>query len=208
MLTTALTYVYNFENAVRGARNAMNSWAKMDSRTAESGEFIFGEADLAMARKLCAAGSSHRKFLRQIFVSVDIAAPLYWWKEFDTYKVGTTANSQSTMHRIHAKPFDIADFSHEHMDAETLAVMEAVIARLEALRQKYCAGKDKADWYNIIQLLPSSYNQLRTCAMSYENLTNMYFQRKGHKLQEWREFCRWIEGLPYAGELIVLETRD
>jgi len=203
MLTTSRTSVHNFDNAVRGMRNAFDSWARADSYTNGAGEFVFGENDLALARKLCAAGTPHCKFLRQIFVSVDITAPLYWWKEFDTYKVGTATNSQSTMHRIHAKPFDIADFSCEKLDARTLEVMRGVVARLEELRRSYNTGKDKADWYAMIQLLPSSYNQIRTCSMSYENLANMYSQRKDHKLDEWRGFCSWIGNLPYAGELIL-----
>ncbi|MCL2351703.1 MAG: hypothetical protein FWC55_04135 [Firmicutes bacterium] len=205
MFSAARTSVYNFENAVRGARNAMNSWDKSDSFTDGAGNFVFGKNDLALARRLCAAGSSHRKFLRQIFVSVDILAPLYWWKEFDTYKVGTTSNSTSTMHRLHAKPFSLSDFSLEKLDAASLEVMRGVAERLEELRLAYAAGKDKADWYCMIQLLPSSYNQLRTCSMSYENLANMHAQRKNHRLDEWRGFCRWAEGLPYAKELITAE---
>ena len=130
--------------------------------------------------------------------------PLYWWKEYDTYKVATVANSTSTMHKIHSKPFSIDDFSHDHMTPETLAFMETVVGRLEAIRLKYMEeGKNKEEWYDMIQLLPSSYNQMRTCTMNYETLINIYYARKAHKLEEWHSFCRWIESLPYAKELIV-----
>lgn len=202
MITTTKTSVYNFENAIRGARNAFNSWDKIDSYTNAAGEFILGENDSILMRKLCVSGSDHRKFLRQIFVSVDICAPLYWWKEYDTYKVGTTANSTSTMHRIHSKPFSPDDFSREKLTGEATDILNDLIAFLEKLRLKYNETKDKSVWYNIIQLLPSSYNQLRTCTVSYENLVNMYHARKSHKLDEWREFCGWIESLPYADKLI------
>ena len=136
-------------------------------------------------------------------LSVDICAPLYWWKEFDTYKVGTTANSTSTMHKIHSKAFEINDFSHDQLDAEGKDVLLGLIKVLEKARENFNATKDKAEWYKIIQLLPSSYNQLRTCTMSYENLVNMYHARKTHKLYEWVEFCNWIAKLPYANELIM-----
>jgi len=194
--------VYNFENAIRGARNPLNSWGRMDSFYDGEGRYILGENDLTLASKLCAAGSDHRKFMRQILVSADICAPLYWWKEFDTYKVGTTANSTSTMHKIHTKKFEPDDFSHDRLDAEGEEILLNLINALEKIREKYNASKEKSEWYKIIQLLPSSYNQLRTCTMSYENLVNMYNARKSHKLQEWREFCDWVGSLPYAGELI------
>lgn len=203
MLTVSRTSVMNFENAVRGARNPLNSWDRMDSFFDENGAFVFGPNDLSLARRLCRAGSDHRKFIRQIFVSVDVTAPLYWWKEFDTYKVGTVANSTSTMHKIHAKPFDRADFSTDHMTPATLEKMDALIEYLESLRLQYVETKDKALWYDIIQLLPSSYNQMRTCTLNYETLINIYFARKAHKLEEWHTFCRWIETLPYAKELIL-----
>ena len=141
MLTLKHTFVMNMENAMRGARNPLNSWARMDSYTDEKGVFHFGENDLSLARRLCAAGSDHRKFIRQIFVSVDITAPIYWWKEYDTYKVSTVANSTSTMHKIHAKPFSLDDFSTDHMDAETLDEMKSLIAFLEKLRLKYMENK-------------------------------------------------------------------
>ena len=196
----------NLENAIRGARNPMNSWARMDSYYDEDGNFILGENDLGLAQKLRKAGSDHRKYVRQIFVSVDITAPLYWWKEFDTYKVATVANSTSTMHKIHAKPFDIDDFSHDHMTPDTLAFMQTVVDELEKIRQKYMTeGKNKEDWYDMIQLLPSSYNQMRTVTMNYETLINIFFARRYHKLQEWHTFCDWIKTLPYAEEIIIAE---
>ncbi len=204
MITLERTSVMNLENAIRGARNPMNSWDRMDSYYDENGQYVLGEQDLSLARRLCQAGSDHRKFIRQIFVSVDITAPLYWWKEYDTYKVGTVANSTSTMHKIHAKPFELSDFSCDHMDAETRAQMEQLVGFLEKLRQKYLEGKDKQYWYDMIQLLPSSYHQMRTCTLNYENLRNIYWARRQHKLEEWRTVCRWIESLPYAAELITL----
>ena len=195
--------VYNFENAIRGARNPMNSWHMMDSSYDDLGNFVFGEVDLALARKLCIAGSDHRKFMRQIFVSVDINAPMYWWKEFDTYKVGTAANSTSTMHKIHSKPIEMDDFSHDKLGEGSKAVLQNFIDEIEKIRLKYIDGKDKGDWYEIIQLLPSSYNQLRTVTMTYENLVAMYHARKNHKLQEWHGFAAWVSELPYAKELII-----
>ena len=203
MIQIERTSVMNFENAMRGARNPLNSWNRMDSHTEPDGAFVFGENDLGLAKRLCAAGSDHRKFIRQIFVSVDLTAPLYWWKEFDTYKVGTTANSTSTMHKIHAKPFSAADFSCERMLPEARESLEGTIAALEALRLRCLETKDKAVWYSIIQLLPSSYNQMRTCTMTYENLVSMYFARRHHKLDEWHDYCAWIESLPYFKALFL-----
>ena len=161
-----------------------------------------------LRKKLCAAGSDHRKFMRQIFVSVDILAPLYWWKEFDTYKVGTTTSSTSTMHKIHSKPFDCQDFSHDKMNEQALECLNNTIKTLEELRLEFISTNNKNCWYSIIQLLPSSYHQVRTCTMSYENLVNMYSARKQHKLNEWLEFCMWIESLPYAHDLIVQTTMN
>ncbi len=195
--------VMNLENAIRGARNPMNSWHRMDSEYNEAGEYILGKNDLDLGQRLCKAGSDHRKFLRQIFLSVDISAPMYWWKEYDTYKVGTTANSTSTMHKIHSKVFEREDFSCDHMDESTLKVLDVIIEQLEALRGNFNETKDKVYWYSMIQLLPSSYNQMRTCTMTYENLRNMYHARKNHKLEEWRTFCKWVETLPYATEFLV-----
>ena len=187
MIQLELTSVMNLENAIRGARNPMNSWARGDSHYDEKGNYILGPNDLSLAKRLRLAGPDHRKYIRQIFVSVDITAPLYWWKEYDTYKISTVANSTSTMHKIHSKEFALDDFSHER------------------IRQKYLEEKKKEDWYTLIQLLPSSYNQMRTCSMNYENLINMYFGRKSHKLMEWHSFCDWIESLPYASDLILGE---
>ena len=200
MIKLERTQVINFENAVRGARNPMNSWDRMDSHT-DNEIFVFGPNDLDLAKRLCKAGSDHRKFIRQIFISVDITAPLYWWKEYDTYKVGTVANSTSTMHKIHSKPFELKDFSTDHMNPETLEFMNKNLEFLEDLRIKFVETKDKDYWYSIIQLLPESYNQMRTCTFSYENAVAMYNSRKNHKLDEWHTFCDWVLELPYFKEL-------
>ena len=202
MITIERTQVMNLENAIRGARNPMNSWNRMDSYYNEDGVFVLGENDLSLAVRLARAGSDHRKFFRQVFVSAGITGPIYWWKEFDTYKVGTAANSTSTMHKIHSRPFEASDFSCEKMNPEARATLDSVIERLEALRLRYNETKDKEYWYSIIQLLPSSYNQMRTCTMNYENLVNIYYARRNHKLDEWHEVCAWIRTLPYAAELI------
>jgi len=206
MILLERTSVMNFENAIRGARNPMNSWARMDSCYDEKGNFLLGPNDLDLARRLAHAGTDHRKFLRQIFVSVDITAPLYWWKEFDTYKVGTVANSTSTMHKIHAKPFERDDFSHDYLDEGGLAALDALLAYLEAERVKFVEDKtNKQAWINMIQLLPSSYNQMRTVTMNYENLINIYYARRTHKLAEWHVLCDWILTLPYAADLIAVK---
>ena len=205
MIKLEKTSVMNFENAVRGARNPLNSWEKMDSFYDADGNFVLGENDLSLARRLCSAGSDHRKFIRQIFVSVDITAPMYWWKEYDTYKVATVANSTSTMHKITSKKFELSDFSCDKMDADTLDFMQKIIDKLEELRLKYLETKDKQIWYDIIQLLPSSYNQMRTCTMNYENLISMYYARKTHKLDEWHVFCDWVKSLPYADVMILVK---
>lgn len=197
--------VMNLKNAIRGARNPMNSWAKSDSYFNENGEYVLGENDLSLAVRLRTAGNDHRKFMRQIFVSMDITAPMYWWKEFDTYKVGTVANSTSTMHKITSMPFDISHFSTDKMDKNTLDFMQGIVDYLEKLRLEFIETKDKQIWYDIIQLLPSSYNQMRTCTMNYENLVNIYHARKNHKLDEWHIFCDYIKKLPYANELIICE---
>lgn len=208
MLSVNHISVMNMENAIRGARNPMNSWDRMDSIYDDKGNYILGENDLSLAIRLCKAGSDHRKFLRQIFVSMDITAPLYWWKEFDTYKVGTVANSTSTMHKIHAKNFERADFSIDHMSSETLVFFDAIIKKLEELRLSFVETKDKAVWYDLIQLLPSSYDQMRTCTMNYENLINIYRARRHHKLDEWHVLCAAIEKLPYAKELITFDLQE
>ena len=203
MLKLERTSVMNLENAMRGARNPMNSWAKSDSPYDDKGNYILGENDLALARKLCRAGSDHRKFVRQILVSVDITAPLYWWKEFDTYKVATVANSTSTMHKIHAKPFELADFSVDKLSDGALAAFRTYMDYMEATRRRFVETKDKRDWYDLIQLLPSSYNQLRTVTMNYETLINIYYARRAHKLDEWHVFCAWAEELPYFKTLFI-----
>lgn len=195
--------VMNFENAIRGMRNPMNSWARIDSGYDENGNYIIGENDMKLMKTLCHAGSDDRKFMRMIFVTVDVTAPLYWWKEYDTYKVGTVANSTSTMHKIHSKEFSRDDFSHDRMSDVALSSLDATIMVLEDRREKYLETKDTAYWHDMIQLLPSSYNQMRTCTLNYENLVNIYYARRNHKLPEWREYCAWIEKLPYSTELIT-----
>lgn len=203
MIQLTHTKVMNLEGAIRGARNPLNSWDRMDSSYDLEGNYILGPNDLDLAKRLCKAGSDHRKFIRQILVSVDITAPMYWWKEFDTYKVATVANSTSTMHKIHSKPFAIDDFSHDHMSESAKTALLALMAVLEEKRLAFVETKNKADWYDIIQLLPSSYNQTRTVTMNYENLVNMYFARRSHKLQEWHTYCDWILSLPYTKELFL-----
>ena len=229
MIKLERTSVMNFENALRGMRNPMNSWDKSDSyyscedcecqtRCAENCEYCdfaktgrvyeIGPNDLELAQRLVKSGSDHRKFLRQIFVSVDVTAPLYWWKEYDTYKVGTVANSTSTMHKIHSKAFSRDDFSCERMSGDGLALLtEHVIPFLEDCRQWYNTEKNPdlkwIYWDDMIQTLPTSYNQMRTCTLNYENLINIYFARRHHKLPEWHEFCGWIEGLPYFKEICI-----
>lgn len=205
MLELKNSYVMNMENAIRGARNPLNSWDRQDSYYDEAHNYVLGPNDLGLAKRLCQAGTDHRKFIRQIMVSVDITAPLYWWKEYDTYKVGTVANSTSTMHKIHSKAFELADFSHDHMTEASLAQFQSFIEYIESVRIKYNESKDKTYWYDLIQLLPSSYNQMRTCTLNYETLVNIYHARKSHKLDEWHILCDWIRSLPYANELILLE---
>lgn len=204
MLKVERTAVMNLENAMRGARNPLNSWARSDSSYDENGNYILGPNDLSLAKRLRLAGSDHRKFIRQIFVSCDVTAPLYWWKEYDTYKVATVANSTSTMHKIHAKPIEMDDFSHDHLTADAHKIMEAYIQEIEKIRLRYMEnGKNKEDWYDLIEMIPESYNQMRTISLNYETLVNIYFARKNHKLDEWHTFCDWIETLPYAKEIIL-----
>ncbi len=206
MIKLERTSVMNLENAIRGARNPMNSWAKSDSEYNEKGEYVLGENDLGLAKRLAHAGSDHRKFVRQIFVSVDITAPLYWWKEFDTYKVGTVANSTSTMHKIHSKPFERDDFSCDRLDDGGLKILDSIIEYLESERAKFNKNReDRQSWHNMIQLLPSSYNQMRTVTMNYENLINIYYARRNHKLAEWHTLCDWIMTLPYAKDIIAVK---
>lgn len=235
MIKIEETETYGWESAIRGMRNPMNSWDKSDSAFGRNlaipyaqnnpniwfnkygVEIYIGDNDLDLMNRLCAAGSDHRKFMRMIVVYCDITAPLYWWKEFDTYKVGTVTNSCSTMHKIHAKEFTIDDFSHEHLIEESddfevgvwwgtdgvnriepKDILETIIESLNACREAYIKTKDKEYWWQMIQLLPSSYNQKRTVMLNYEVLTNMCNSRRNHKLDEWHDFCDWIKTLPYS----------
>lgn len=212
--------VYGWEAAIIGMRNPMNSWDKSDSSFINTGyqtEYSIGPNDLKLMKSLVKAGTDHRKFLRMINVTMDITAPLYWWKEFDTYKVGTVRNSCSTMHKIHEKEFTLDDFSHEHLfndsdvnwgDIVTNTTLQVVINALNVYRSNYLETKDKKYWWQMIQLLPSSYNQRATVQLNYEVLLNMYHSRKNHKLDEWREFCKLIENLPYMNEFIGGNEND
>lgn len=198
---------WGFEHAIRGMRNPLDSWEKSDSYTTHienpqtlntaDFQFVLGDNDLTLMRKLYKAGPEHRKYLRQIFVSMDITAPLYWWKEFDTYKVGTTSDSCSTMHTIHKRDLTMDDFSIEHLDEWSKTVLARVIGRINYARQKYLEVFDKDEWWQIIQLLPSSFNQRRTVTMNYENVVAIIKQRSGHKLDEWREMVKVLKELPY-----------
>ena len=192
--------IFGWEVAIHGMRNSWASWKKSDTTYKEDGSIdILGEKDHNLMMKLVKAGSSHAKFRRMILVTCDITAPLYWWKEFDTYKIGTVANSASTMHTITSSPFDISNFSHEHLEAPAKAELYFLIDIFNAFRDKYMNSNDKKYWWQIIQLLPSSYNQTRTLLLNYEVLSNMYKDRKDHKLNEWRDFCSWIKkSLPYS----------
>lgn len=192
--------VWGFEHSIRGMRNPMNSWAKSDSNF-DNGDIKIGETDLGLMKRLFKAGTEHRKYLRQIMVSMDITAPLYWFKEADTYKVGTTANSTSTMHKIHAKEFVREDFSLDKLDIDDLEEFDYIIKLLNNYRNKYLETKDKKIWYKLIQFLPSSYNQTRTITMNYENIFNMIHQREHHKLDEWCEFVGILKELPYIKEI-------
>lgn len=212
MLKIEKADIYGWEAAIRGMRNPMNSWDKSDTnftliincKTGENDMSVcVGENDLKLMRTLAKAGSDHSKFLRMIIVTCDITAPLYWWKEFDTYKVGTVANSCSTMHKIHAKEFAPDDFSHEHLTESSLATLENAIYELNFWRGRYLDTKDKEDWWQMIQLLPSSYNQKRTVMLNYEVLRNMYFARKDHRLDEWHTFCDWAEKLSFFKDIFL-----
>lgn len=205
--------VFNLEGAIRGMRNPLASWDKSDSEFYpwDESSAEIGDNDLGLMRRLYRAGSEHRKYLRQIFVSMDITAPLYWWKEFDTYKVGTVANSCSTMHTIHKKEFTLDDFSHEHLFGynndthdidEPLGILNIIIDTLNEWREEYIKNKDKEEWWQLIQLLPTSYNQKRTVTMNYENVVTIIRQRTGHKLDEWNDFIKILKELPYVNEII------
>lgn len=219
--------VMGWNHVIRGMRNPMNSWDKSDSGICKGGEdgigcencaveipcthsydhsWQLGKADHELMMKLAKAGSVHGKFRRMIAVYADITAPLYWWKEFDTYKVGTVANSCSTMHKIHAKEFVLDDFSHEHLIGFWETPLRETIEMLNKTREMFLESKDKELWYRMIQLLPSSYNQKRTVMLNYEVLSGIYMYRKNHKLDEWREFCQWIERLPYS-EIIMCNAK-
>ena len=209
MIKIEHTEVYGWEAAIRGMRNPLNSWSRRDSRfeqdhynmelrVVESVPCLtIGENDHELMMRLASGGAVHAKYRRMITVTMDITAPLYWWKEFDTYKVGTVANSCSTMHKIHARELTVDDFSHEHLTPANLEMLNAVIISMNVSRAKYMHDNDKEQWWQMIQLLPSSYNQKRTLLLNYEVLVGMYRDRKKHKLDEWREFCKWIESLPY-----------
>lgn len=202
--------VFGVEGALRGMRNPLNSWDKADSKfyfqempdgTVEERGKI-GPRDLKLSNTLCMSGPEHRKFLRMIHVQMDVVAPLYWWKEYDTYKVGTVANSCSTMHKIHDKEFTLEDFSHEHLLNAFKADLNRLIVSLNAARRRYLETNDKDFWWQMIQLLPSSYNQRRTLDFSYENVFNMINQRKNHKLDEWKQFVEVLENLPLVKDLM------
>ena len=226
--------VWGFGHAIRGMRNPMNSWKKSDSKILSCGYFenntcedcIFGPEnmldscfnsgyfvrigpnDMSLMKSLYHGGPEHRKYLRQIMVSMDILAPLYWWKEFDTYKIGTTANSCSTMHKIHDKEFAVDDFSHDHLDEFGMAMLENVINYLNESRRHYISSKSKDDWWQMIQILPTSYNQLRTVTMNYENIVNIIHQRKNHKLTEWNEFVDILSGFPLIKDIVNDEDEE
>ena len=217
--------VMGMRKAIKGMRNAMNSWEKRDSSLLfcheiicalcpyesldsiecdNKSHFIIGEADMKLCKNLIKAGSPDRKFLRMIHVQADVTAPLYWWKEYDTYKVGTVANSCSTMHTIHKRDLTLDDFSYEHLIPVALDCLNETIKTINTARQFVVDMKLKEDWWQMIQLLPSSFNQMRTIDLNYETLLSIYRQRKNHKLDEWREFCKWIETLPYMKEFLGL----
>ena len=206
--------VMGMRKAIKGMRNAMNSWDKSDSYfllqcsqyagCKKTEDYRIGEVDMKLCKNLIKAGSSDRKFLRMIHVQADVTAPLYWWKEYDTYKVGTVANSCSTMHTIHKRDLTLDDFSYEHLIPVALDCLNETIKTINTARQFVVDMKLKEDWWQMIQLLPSSFNQMRTIDLNYENLLSIYRQRKGHKLDEWREFCKWIETLPYMKEFLGL----
>ena len=214
MIKIEKTEVFGWEAAIRGMRNPLNSWDKSDSEfsienSVREGRFKqsveLGANDLKLMKTLSKAGGDHAKFLRMINVTVDLTAPLYWWKEFDTYKVGTVANSCSTMHKIHAKEFTKDDFSHEHLMNGSLFQLGMTIELLNEAREKFLETKDKVYWWQMIQLLPSSYNQKRTVQLNYQVLKSMYFARRNHKLDEWHTLCEWMESLPYFKEICIQE---
>ena len=217
MLKVENTEVFGWEAAIRGMRNPKNSWDKSDSTFAPCEEYpgFLGENDLKLMKTLSKAGTDHGKFLRMINVTLDITAPLYWWKEFDTYKVGTVADSCSTMHKLTAKEFTMDDFSHEHLTGEGESVLAYVVDNMNAVRGLYLNYEENEEtiapmfptkkdaWWQMIQLLPSSYNQKRTVQLNYQVLKSMYFARRNHKLDEWHTLCEWMEELPYFKEICI-----
>ena len=222
MIKIENSYVFGWDAAIRGMRNPMNSWDRSDSflcngecdECPERGDgcngenylsYVIGNNDLTLMKKLVKAGSDHAKFMRMINVTMDVTAPLYWWSEYDTYKVGTVANSCSKMHKLASKEFTLDDFSHEHLsDDVTEKPFKDIINCLNLFRDLYNQNHDKDDWWKMIQILPNSYNQKRTVQLNYAVLRNMYHARKNHKLDEWRTFCEWVETLPYS-ELITMD---
>ena len=219
MIKIEKTSIYGWEEAIRGMRNPMNSWDRMDSdwefvedpsiiNPNDEVKFVLGENDADLMRRLCKGGPVHAKFRRMVTVYVDITAPLYWWKEFDTYKVGTTANSCSTMHKIHAKELTLGDFSHDKLNVYNRQILQVYIDTINADRAVFVETKDKDAWYQMIQMLPSSYNQKRTVELNYEVLVGIYRDRKNHKLDEWHRVCEWIESLPYSWIITGKENED
>lgn len=190
--------------AIRGMRNPKNSWAQIDSAVVNGNGFVIGNNDYDLMYRLASAGTDHGKFMRMIHVQCDVTAPLYWWKEADQYKVGTVTDSCSTMHKIHAKEFTLDDFSHEHLNDESADCLLKLVALLNWNRELFLKDENKSWWWQMIQLLPSSYNQLRTWDLNYAVLKNIYHARRNHKLDEWHDFCDWIESLPYS-DLITCE---
>lgn len=203
MIKIDKTVVSGWDAALRGMRNPMNSWHMSDTAWNADGTPVIGKRDMDLMERLVKAGADHRKFLRYITVTADITAPRYWWPEFSTYKVGTVENSCSTMHKIHAKEFTLLDFSYEHLSSDGWHSLKKTIEQLNFARVAFLETKDKEYWYEMIQLLPQSYNQTRTVMLNYEVLRNMHHARKNHKLDEWHDFCRWVEDLPYADHLIT-----
>ena len=204
MISIDNVHVVGFDHAIRGMRNPLNSWSKSDSEWSKDSVFNIGENDLGLMKRLANAGSTHAKYRRMITVYLDITAPLYWWKEFDTYKVGTVANSCSTMHKIAAKEFELKDFSYDHLLDQSIDILQLLIGVLNMYRAAYLKNKNKENWWQLIQLLPSSYNQKRTVMLNYEVLFHVYHDRKNHKLDEWNVLCDWIANLPYH-EIITLD---
>ncbi|MBD5442051.1 MAG: hypothetical protein HDR34_01380 [Treponema sp.] len=203
MITINKVEVFGWEAAIRGMRNSFNSWDKSDSAyNSKTGKFEVGEADIELMDRLSRSGPSHAKFLRYIVVTFDITAPRYWWAEMDTYKVGTVRNSCSTMHKVQAKEFERSDFSVEHLNEESLTILDELIKTINAARNRYNAEKNKDDWWQMIELLPASLNQKATLQLNYQVLQGIYFTRKDHRLDEWHDFCHWIESLPHS-QLII-----